>query len=187
MMKKQVLLTILFLICGSFLFSQKDSETVTVNFSISATSTLTINAVYDHDETNLTTFTKADTGNGQVDFGSIGLMKDNYTGLSFGEHIIGGSTAHAIEMTVVTNEGAWTLKGRGSGDFTSGTNSVPLSRLKWALNDGSTWTSFTTTATNITSGNNTNGTTANLDLKIQLDSSDTVATGYTTNLIFELF
>lgn len=187
MMKKQVLLAILLLFVSYLLYAQKDSETVTVNFSITATSTLTVNAVYDHDETNQTTFTKNDNGNGQVDFGSIGLIKDNYSGLNFGEHIIGGSTAHAIEMTVVTNEGAWTLKGKGTGDFTSGVNSVPLSRLKWALNDGSTWTSFTTTAANITTGNSTNGTQVNLDLKIQLDSSDTVATGYTTDLVFELF
>ncbi len=186
MFKKILLILGIFAICSNT-FAQKDSATVTVNFSITATTELTILAVYDHDETNQTTFTKNDTGNGQVDFGSIGLVKDNYSGLSFGEHIIGGSTAHAIEMQVITNEGSWTLKGRGSGDFVSGTETVPLSRLKWALNDGSTWTSFSTTATDITTGTNTNGTDVNLDLKVQLDSSDTVATGYTTDLIFEVF
>lgn len=186
---KKLFLTLAILTFSFLLFSQspKDSETVTVNFSILATSTLEVLAVYDHDETNQTTFTKNDTGNGQVDFGSIGLVKDNYSGLEFGEHIIGGSTAHAIELNVITNEGSWTLKGKGTGDFTSGTETVPLNRLKWALNDGSTWTSFTTTATQITTGGNTNGTQVNLDLKIRLDSSDTVATGYTTNLVFELY
>lgn len=185
-MKKLVFL--ITLLSTTFLFSQRASQTIAVNFDLLGTTVLQIIAVYDHDETNQVTYTQNDNGNGEVDFFGIGLVGDNCPGIGPRDHIIGCSNAHAIELMVITNEGAWTLRGRGSGDFVSVNNNIiPLGRLAWALNDGATFTPFTTIATDITSGNNTNGTQVNLDLRLTLDAQDVVDNGYTTNLIFEVF
>uniref|UniRef100_A0A7C4XLV7 Uncharacterized protein n=1 Tax=candidate division WOR-3 bacterium TaxID=2052148 RepID=A0A7C4XLV7_UNCW3 len=76
-----------------------------------------------------------------------------------GTYTVGSTNGtYAVDVQVSNNTGStYYLKLRGTGDFTSGTNTFALSNLKWAL-DGDpgsqTWTDFTTTYTQIGTGGN---------------------------------
>ncbi len=79
----------------------------------------------------------------------------------------------------------WTLNVRGSGDFASGSNTVPLSRLGWRYGGGS-YTAMTTSDAQVRTGTKTGGAgiSTAVDYQLTVSWDDDVADGYSATITY---
>ncbi len=92
-----------------------------------------------------------------------------------------GATTATVGATAT-----WTLAAYGSGPFGDGTGkTIPLADLAWRRSGGSTFTSFTTTATTIATGTATAGVAVPLDYRLTIGFPDPASTSaYSTTITY---
>lgn len=108
-----------------------------------------------------------------VDFGDVDPVTGTYT------------LTNAVTVNVKCNTN-WTLYVRGSGSFTSGSNSIPLSRLGWQINGGSGFTAMTTSDAEVRTGTKTTGSGVDtgMDYRLTIQWDDDPADNYSATITY---
>lgn len=95
------------------------------------------------------------------------------------------SPDNAVNPNVRCNSN-WTLYVRGSGDFSSGTNSIPLSRLGWRAGGIGSYTTMGISDAVVAKGSRTGnaGVTTSMGYQLTITFDDPAADGYSTTIIY---
>ncbi len=142
----------------------KSTKTIKVNMSILPTKVLSIEEIYDYDPFSPSTgFTKEDSPPiGEVNFGYI------YPGT----HIIGSiENYYAIKVSIISNQ-LWNLYIYSETNLIGNNNTLPISRLMYAIDDGTIFNPFSLTPKKVKSGGKTNLTYTTFDYLLYLKTTD---------------
>jgi|GEM_PF-3874899 len=153
-------------------------DSVSLTYTVADVLTLTINDSYDRDGTHHT------SAPFDSNFGSVNPPDSPYY---IGEPP--SAAPYAIQLNVKSSSN-WSLniKGPPSGNFTSGANNIPISRLRWEIDGTGSWNTLTTSDVQVSSGgpNLPAGTDANISYELTVDWTDEPALGYSGVITYTL-
>ncbi len=178
--KKNYLWNVLWILAAGSLWAQTPpdvQQTHDVNVNIQTVFTLQILTVNDYQHPNAS---QPDNGNGAVDFFTRVPSATPYV-------LAQAAGDYAVRLQVESNyTGTWYLKVKGSGDFSNGSTTFPLSRLGWRQDGSSSFTPMSTTYATVTSGTATAPTNIDMDYQLQVDWSDPPGNNYSTTITYLL-
>ncbi|MBI4721886.1 MAG: hypothetical protein HY769_02630 [Candidatus Stahlbacteria bacterium] len=175
---KKLLLPLLIVACfavNGVWAAAVDSVKVPVKFSLTTVKEMLLDSVSDYHATN--PGNRVLSADDTVGFGTL------EPGITY--HIGSTNGTATLYMRVFANT-SWELKTMGTGNFSDGSNTIPLSRLEWA-EDGAaqTFTGFSTTEASTKTGSAS--TTLRYDYRTALQWTDTPGNNYKTDTYWKLY